>query len=336
MRAVVVAPGPDFSVQDVYRGWCTGLREIGVDVVEFNLNDRLGFFTEIQLERGGELRRAFDLPGAVEATFEGLQSVLYRAWPDFIVCVSGFFTDGRLLDDIRRTRPHKLVMIHTESPYEDDRQVSLSEHFDVNIVNDPQNLDRYPNGTLYVPHAYDPKVHHPDGRGDEWDFSFVGTGYPSRIDYLESVDFGDARVGIGGNWPNLSDDSPLRPHLLNEPGECIDNTETAEIYRSSTMSANLYRVEAERPELSTGWAMGPREVELAACGTFFTRDPRGEGDEVFPMLPKVTDPRELSQIIAWSMSHPDERQAAADLARAAISDRTFESNARRLMAALGV
>ena len=72
MRAVVVAPGPDFSVQDVYRGWCTGLLEIGVDVVEFNLNDRLGFFTEIQLERGGELRRAFDLPGAVEATFEGL------------------------------------------------------------------------------------------------------------------------------------------------------------------------------------------------------------------------------------------------------------------------
>ena len=44
-------PRPDFSVQDVYRGWCTGLREIGVDVVEFNLNDRLGFFTEIQLER---------------------------------------------------------------------------------------------------------------------------------------------------------------------------------------------------------------------------------------------------------------------------------------------
>ena len=55
---------------------------------------------------------------------------------------------------------------------------------------------------------------------------------------------------------------------------------------------------------------------------------------MFPMLPKVTDPRELSQIIAWSMSHPTNDKQPPTW-RAAISDRTFESNARRLMAALG-
>lgn len=335
----MVAPGPEFSVMDVYNGWAAGLRAVGVDVVDFNLHDRLSFYSEVQLERDGELRRALSLDAAVECTFEGLQSTLYRTWPDIIILVSGFFFDEQLIDNIRRTRPHKVVMIHTESPYEDDRQVELAGHVDLNIVNDPTNIDRFPAGTIYVPHAYNPAVHHPNGRTDEYDFTFVGTGYGSRVEYLEKVDYGTARTGLAGNWLTLDDDSPLRPMLLHEQGHCLDNTETANLYRASAMSANLYRGrnddEANLPELADGWAMGPREVELAACGTFFARDPRGEGDEVFPMLPQITCPAELTDVIAWSMTHPEERQQAADDARAAIADRTFSSNASAMLRALG-
>lgn len=335
------APGPEFSVHDVYSGWCKGLRQCGVEVIEFNLHERLQVLTEVELPIGDERRKAFSLEAAVEMVFEGLQSVLYRTWPDVVIMVSGFFTDQQLFDDIRRARPQKLVMIHTESPYEEDRQVSLAPHFDVNVVNDPINLYRYPAGSMYVPHAHDPDLHHPNGRTSEYDFSFVGTAYPSRIEFFEKVRWPrGSRVTLAGNWESITPDSPVH-HLVEHPdGECLDNPETARLYRMSDMSVNLYRgkhdAEFERPENAQGWAVGPREIELAACGTFFARDPRGEGDMLFPMLPTITDPDELSDVIEWSMTNPHERQAAADAARAAVADRTFESSARRLLAALDI
>ena len=39
-------------------------------------------------------------------------------------------------------------------------------------------------------------------------------------------------------------------------------------------------------------AMGPREIEMAACRLFFLRDPRPECDEVFPMLPAFDGPED--------------------------------------------
>lgn len=338
MKAVVVAPGPEFSVQDVYHGWLAGLRHHGVTAVPFNLHDRLNFYADCQMERNGEYRKALEFDGAVKITLEGLLGVLYEVMPELLVFTSGFFLDYDLIDKIRATGRHKLVMLHTESPYEDDRQVEAAQHFDVNVLNDPINIDRFPAGTIYIPHAYNPAVHHPEGRSDVYDFSFIGTGYPSRTEFFEKVEWGGARVAFGGNWPNVEDDSPLAPLLLHQPGECIDNTDTADLYRMTAMSANLYRgadpSESERPENAEGWAMGPREVELAACGTFFARESRGEGDVVFPMLPKISEPAELSDVLAWSIENPDLREAAAAAARAAIVDRTFANNAAALLRAV--
>ena len=77
--------------------------------------------------------------------------------------------------------------------------------------------------------------------------------------------------------------------------------------------------------------MGPREVELAACGSFFLREPRGEGDELFPMLPTFTTPHEFEQSLRWWLRHDMERREAARLAREQITDWTFEARARRLL-----
>lgn len=325
-------------MQDVYHGWLDGLRANGVRAVPFNLHDRLNFYADAQLERDGELRKALQMEGAVKITLEGLLGVLYEIEPDLVVFTSGMFLDYGVVDLIRSKGRSKLVMLHTESPYEDDRQVEAAQHFDVNVLNDPINIDRFPPGTIYIPHAYRPDVHHPNGRVDDHDFVFVGTGYPSRIEFFEKVEYGTARVAFGGNWQEVDAGSPLAPLLLHQPGMCIDNTDTADLYRSAAMSCNLYRGghpdEAERPELTEGWAMGPREVELAACGTFFAREPRGEGDEVFPMLPKIHDPSELSDVLAWSLENPDLREDAAQAARAAIVDRTFANNAAALLRAV--
>jgi hypothetical protein len=41
MRILVIHPGPDFSVHDVYAGWVFALKQLGCQVFEYNLNDRL-------------------------------------------------------------------------------------------------------------------------------------------------------------------------------------------------------------------------------------------------------------------------------------------------------
>lgn len=335
---MVVAPGPEFSVMDVYRGWIRGLSDVGVEVRGFNLHDRIAVYTEAELERQGERVKVFSLDAAIEMTMEGLRGQLYDFWPEVVIFVSGFFLKGELIDHLR-SRGHKVVIVHTESPYEDDRQLQLAPHATANILNDPTNLDAFAEVTergraWYFPHAYDPAVHHDQGRTDVYDFGFVGTGYDSRIRYFEQVDFGAARVALAGNWQQLDGSSTLRAYTLHADEECIDNHQTANLYRQSACSANLYRREANRPELSAGWAMGPREVELAATRTFFARDPRPESDEVFPMLPTVTSPAELADVIRWSMTHEVEREEAAAKAQAAIADRTFTANAAQLLTLL--
>jgi hypothetical protein len=207
----------------------------------------------------------------------------------------------------------------------------------INLLNDPTNLDSWralgPRAE-YMPHAYRPSVHYPppDGADRPWDFAFAGTGFPSRIRFFEQMDLAGLNVRLAGFWEQLDEGSPLRQYLAHAPAECIDNDETAGLYRQAKTGINLYRRESEAAHEGEGWAMGPREVELAACGTWFARDSRPEGDQLFPMLPTFTDAAEAGELIRWAVSHEAEREKAAAAARQAVADRTFENNARSLLA----
>lgn len=335
MRILACHPGPAFSVADVFAGWVEALRALGQAVAEYNFGDRLSFFGAALMPTAieGVYRKAVsDNEGIVRMSIEGLYSDLYRFRPHVLLCVSGFFLPTKLLD-LARLSGTRVVILHTESPYEEDRQLELAEHADLNVLNDPQNLERYPAGTVYLPHAYRPAVHRP-GPADpalRCDLGFAGTGFPSRIAFLEAMNLDDLDVILAGNWQAVNEQSPLRQHIAHSVDQCIDNADAAELYRSMRVGINLYRVEAERPEHSRGWAMGPREVELAACGAFFLRQPRGEGDEVLDMLPTFTTPEEASDLLRYWLPRESERQALATKARAAIQDRTFDNHAARLL-----
>ena len=331
----MVHPGPNFSVADVYGGWCEALRDLGEKVSRYALDERLTFYGNVFVQVDeGKFRQALDGPAAMQRAVDGVYSHLYRWQPDVLLVVSGFFVPSDLLD-LARSRGTRVVLLHTESPYEDGRQLQLAQHADLNLLNDPTNIERYRElaPTEYIPHAYRPAIHHPGPARPELaaDLAMVGTGYPSRIAYLEAMDLQGLDVLLAGNWQALAEDSPLRKHVGHDIGECLDNRDTADIYRSARMGINLYRRESERPELSAGWSMGPREVEMAACGMCYLRDPRGEGDEVLPMLPRVTSPEEAGEALRWWLAHDDVREATARAAREAIADRTFDTNARRLL-----
>lgn len=340
MRALVVYPGPEFSVSDVADKVAKGLSGNGVEVRAFNMHDLIAFYTNAYVKddkRAARRRRyikAMDHDGAVQMCMDHLKAELWKVPHDVLVIVSGFFTDFDSLDRIRK-RGVKVVAVMTEQPYELERELALASHADVVALNDPVHAEEFrevcPVG-LYLPHSYDPATHHANGRSDRYDFTFVGTAYPSRIKFFERVDFGRANVALAGNWEALSRFSHLNRHKAGKSWECMLNAHTAELYRQSAMSCNTYRIEHDDGADADGWAIGPREVELAACGTFFARESRGESDELFPMLPTISDPSELSDVLRWSMSHPAERQAAADAARAAVADRDCVTVAGDLLA----
>lgn len=329
-RVLLVDPGPSFSVADVAHGWAEGLAECGAQVATFNLGERLTFYASALTERDGEVVPFLSAEDAQRLAVNGVLSACLQYWPDVLVVVSAFYTPNDLLDLVR-ARGIRVVILHTESPYQDDQQQDRAPHADVNVLNDPANLGRFPAGSYYQPHSYRPAVHYPGVGPRPWDFAFVGTGYPSRVQFLEAVDLSGLAVTLAGNWPSLGEASPLRPLLADAPAECMDNADTAGLYRAAKVSANLYRREANGPGLADGLAMGPREVELAACGTFFLRDPRPESDEVLPMLPAFSGPEEFTGLLRWWATNDAQREAAATLARAAVADRTFANAARRLL-----
>jgi len=342
MRWLVGHPGPSFSVADMHTGWVEALRALGEDVYTYNLDDRLLFYDSTMLKVGEDsfgrdaFRKAVSREQAIGLATDGIYKPLWRIWPHVVLLISAFFYPPQIFDEMRG-RGHKVVLLHSESPYQDDEQLVRAAHADLNLVNDPVNLDAYRElgPAEYMPHAYREQVHYPaPGAAKLWDFSFIGTGFPSRVRFFEQMHLSGLDVRLAGPWLDLPEDSPLRQYADPNPEGCVDNTETADIYRQSRTGLNLYRREAEDAHLGEGWACGPREIEMAACGLWFARDPRPESDELFPMLPAFTSPEEAGELIRWALAHPGDAEEAAGKARAAVEGRTFISHARKLLAML--
>jgi hypothetical protein len=301
--------------------------------------------TEVRDEAGlPVVHQALNQEGAFQLAMQGVSHALYTFWPDVVVFVSGFFTQAGLLDVVGK-RGHKIVMLNTESPYQEDAQLTRSQFADLTLLNDPANLHLYDEANipvLYMPHAYRPAVHYPGTSkllDPPADLTFIGTAFKSRIEFFEAMDLDgiDALIA-GSDWGDLPETSPLAPHIGTERGsrnDCVNNTDTADFYRGSRMGINFYRRESEEEHAGdVGIAMGPREVEMAACGLPFLRDPRDEGDRVLSMLPVFASPQDASEQLRWWLKNEEKRTEAARQARAAIADRTFVNNARRLLRAL--
>jgi hypothetical protein len=338
MRALVVHPGPAFSVADVSRGWARGLHEIGIETRTFALDTLLDYFAYAYQERDGEIVKAHTDEEVVQLAAGQIKSACYDWWPDLVVVISGFYMAQQLVE-IMRNRHRHIVLVCTESPYEDAAQLQKAAWYDAVIVNDPLNLDAFTEAcegpAVYMPHCYDPAVHHPGFSRHQSDCAFIGTGYPSRQRFLERVDFSGIDLVLGGNWQNAPES--LTRYVGHPLDQCVDNTETAGIYRGTRTSFNLYRLETngDMDDSADGIACGPREIELAATGTWFARQSRPESDELFPMLPVFSSPEELGDVLRWALANPDVRDEAGSAARSAILDRTFPNNAKRLMGLLG-
>jgi hypothetical protein len=343
LRWLLIHPGPSWSVADVFNGWSEALAGLGETVEEYPLDAALRFFNNALAETGKtlpcgcrEVRKYLDREQASRLAIDPILAAANRFWPDVILCTSAFFMQPWLLE-ILRARRHKIVLLTTESPYQDDYQLKVAAYADLTLLNDPVNISAYRDigPAEYMPHAYRERIHYPPpfGAEPEYDFAFVGTGFPSRVRFFDAMDLAGLNVRLGGLWMDLPEDSPLRDWtaITDDTGDCVDNHEVAGIYRAARTGINVYRQEAEDGHEGEGWAAGPREIEMAASALWFARDPRPESDELFPMLPAFSSPAEAGDLIRWALAHPDQRQEAAAKARAAIADRTFTEHARKLL-----
>jgi hypothetical protein len=220
--------------------------------------------------------------------------------------------------------------------------MEISQHADLTLINDPTNLERFREigPCEYVPHSYRPKVHWFGGypRNDGPDLFWAGTAFPSRVVFLEQMNFEGLDVKLGGNFASIGarPESPLHEYLVEKDFRyCMQNTDTADWYRKAKMGINFYRREAEEAHKATGWSCGPREIEMAACGLPFLRDPRGESDELFPFMPSFDTVEDASEKLRWWLDHEKERLDVAAKAYEAIKDRTFDKQASMMLRKLG-
>lgn len=341
MRVMVVQPGPAFSVADVASGIRTALAANGCKIFDYRLHDVLIHYTHAHVRRDdGEWQKCFTHHEALTIAMQQVYGEVFKFWPDVVIFISGFYTFPRLYE-ILRARRMRTILWCTESPYEDSTQIVQAPYADLCILNDPTNLAAFravqPN-THYLPHSYDPQRHQrrPHDPSKASDFFWVGTGYPSRRAFFEAVDWTGIDIKLGGNWELLDGEtSSLLPHLVAPPRECMDNDEAVSWYSSTKASVNVYRQEHGDGDVlkpaSAGWAMGPREVELAALGTFFLTEARGENREVLPMVPTFDGPGDFGEQLRWWLARDVERDEVAAKARAAIADRTFEATAARML-----
>ena len=348
MRILVVHPGPNFSVADVHDGWVEALRGLGCEVASFNSDDRIQFYGHALIGTGDVdesghplVRRAMNDADALRLAMQGVSHAALSMWPDAVMFVSGFFVTPGIMA-LLQNRRIKVVLLATESPYQEKMQLERAQCSDITLLNDPVNIEQYRDLGIvaeYAPHAYRPGVHYPRKADSPLnadlaaDLAFIGTGFASRIDFFERMNLDGLDVLLGGCWP-LAAKSPLRKYMGHDIEECVPNYETAEVYRNARCGINFYRREydeADDASEAVPWAMGPREVEQAACQMPFLRDPRAEGDEVLHMLPTFASPEDAGETLRWVLTHDAEREKMARQAREAVQDRTFTNNAKRLL-----
>ncbi len=145
-------------------------------------------------------------------------------------------------------------------------------------------LKRICTNTKYLPLAANPKIHRPlklsHSEKERWgaDISFVGAGYPNRIElFSRLLHFKSFKIW-GNDW-NMAKDTPLY-HKIQENGRRVTTEEYVKIFNASKINLNVHS--SMNPlEIGAGDFVNPRTFEIAACRAFQIVDKRSLLAELF-------------------------------------------------------
>jgi spore maturation protein CgeB len=287
----------EWATKDVGEGYARALKRMGHNVVDYRTPNRLKYHA-LALSNSPDPNRAFDAPLVSRLASEGIVVEALREKADLVIVTAGggIHPDGL---ELCARAGFPVAVIFTESPYEDEAQCVYARHAGYHFTNDRLSADRY--GWTFTPCSYDPEVHHPYDfdLAEECDVLVSGSGWPERQKLLESVDWTGIRFRLIGQWPGVTEESPLWPHY--EAGS-IDNDEQSRLYSSARIVVNAHRYSPDALSLN------PRAYEAAACGVFQVSDYRADLDWVFgKTVPVYRGGAELGEVLRWHLALSDDR-----------------------------
>ena len=366
MRILIVEPGSAWSVQDVWTGIVGAFQRQGHEVHQYSLDSRLGQWARFLVTAWRKARkRVLDLVRPTMAdilylsSFWALEQAL-RHRVDWVLVVSALFFHPDVLEMIRRAGV-RVVILFTESPYDDAQQIEYAQWADACWVNERTSVARFrqvnPN-TFYWQHAMDPARHQraapADGGGDmptangtfapapddgetaAHDVVFVGTGWPERCELLSAVDWTGIDLGLYGAWGLLGSRSRLRQYVR---GKITPNEKTVALYRRAKIGVNLHRLSmgwgSKAPRITAAESINPRCYELAATGCFFVSDWRMELEEVFAgAVPTFKTPGEMERVIRQYLADDEGRRQRAAALPGLVAHQTFDERVKLMVGEL--
>jgi spore maturation protein CgeB len=331
MKVLVVGPGASWSTADVEAGLLHGLKAHGVDVIRYALDGRIAG-AQRWLYAAWRTKRKTDpdveKPTTADVFYQAGMGALERALRhqvDAVIVVSGMYLHPDVVVLMRRAGL-LVTTLMTESPYDIEKELRLAQMCHGVWTNERTVVERFrsvcPN-VAYLPHAWHPERHRPGPQpGDEdmaaHDVVFVGSAFRERIEWFRAIDWTGIDLGLYGQWDALGSRDRLRQYVR---GSCVNNAQTAALYRRAKIGLNLYRSSKgfgrHAPRIATGAAesLSPRAYELAACGAFHVSDARAEVAEVFgDLVPTFRSPTEAAVLIrSWLVDEAGRARVAAQL-----------------------
>lgn len=312
----------DFSTLDVGNGIAAGLRANGADVFEYPLH---ATFEAMELLVAAAKMVGYEPPNgyphpAMLGTM-GIPGFVMAKKADVVIFVHGLNVPSSIPETLRRGG-YTTALVCTESPYETDKEANAAQFYDWVFTSERQAVrlfvNNHPERVQYLPHAWNPATHTPDGpMADPCDVFFCGTRYPERDALLNGVDW----TGINVVDRTLDYTQKDKVKLLQS---ITENSVTASYYRSARISLNAHRqigdFERQIPiTANTAESLNPRAYEVPACGGFLISDSRAELPDVFgDSVPTYTDSASLERLIRYFLAHEDERLLLAGRQRAAV------------------
>lgn len=330
------------STRDVADGIRAGLVQLGHEVC----GSHVYAYTQAFLRRYESID---EIPPEERAAIMGAVNKLVIAdvalrKPDALLVISGWCMSPytlRAIEDIARGCATALWL--TESPYQDEEQAQLLEAcYDVVFCNELSSLDvmrRYSHNVHYLPHSYNPEVHYPrtpNGCGHE--VYMCATGFRERLEAVSALDYMRYDVQLDGFWPKHEEYGIPRGII----GGTVHNARLPEHYSASKVNLNVHRTTkvwrqnaGDEERILHAESVGPRVLEVMACGGFLLTDPRRELDLNGwwdgEHLACFSSSEELPDKVRYYLQHDAERDRIAAAGKEAVKDCTFARRAEEII-----
>lgn len=336
LRVLLVHPGASWSTADVESGLRYGLEQHGVEVIRYRLDKRIErakSWLYANWRRTRKSNPTLPRPNTADMIYQagiGALEMALRHQVDVVLVVSGMVLHPDVVVLMKRAGL-RVTVLFTESPYDHEKEMAMARLVDGCWTNERAVVEdfRTVNAAAgYLPHAWHPERHYVSARTSidsdipSHDVVFVGSGFPERVKWFNTIDWSGIDLGLYGTWKGLGLKKSLLPCVR---AEQVDNRLAAALYRRAKVGLNLYR---RAPASVQPQSLSPRAYELAACGVFHLSEDRAEVREIFgDVVPTFRDPLEAAALIRqWLVDDEGRARLAAQLP-ACVAEATWTTRA---------